>query len=76
MTRPGLAPSHDRGHRPPPARRVAREHDWPTMSSISVNASIRVATALVAGVTPRLIWPKTYSGRVDDPRPFTNDVIR
>ena len=40
-----------------------------------MSASIIVATALVSGVTPRLTWPKMNSGRVDEPGPYTNDVI-
>ena len=39
-------------------------------------SSISAATAFVAGVTPRLIWPKTNSGTVDVPWPFTKIVIR
>ena len=62
------------------ARRPARRDcqistSWPMNSRISVSASIIVATALVSGVTPRLTWPKMYSGSVDEPGPDVKVVI-
>ena len=39
-------------------------------------SSITAAMAFVDGVTPTRIWPKTYSGNVEVPRPFTKVEIR